>query len=399
MYLARTNRILLTLLTASCLIGSVATAQTLYSSTEVNSEYGVYCQVYYEDGYGYYSELEQCSDSFCQFQGFRKWLRKFSNQIWRYRKSIRRANRQGNTELASALTAQRDALIADKAEVKSCRNGGYEPDGGGSGGGGSGGGGSGGGGSNLSSAACQAFESAQITSTSLSRIINGNKCSNASSTAVVEVYLDGGPGCTGTYVGDGSDGNSRVIFASHCIENVSSVEIVTGGGQRFSVSSFHGHPNWGQGSSTEVNDVAIAVVNGSMSGTIPAIPVCSGGVSSGMSGYIAGYGYINGSTQQADGLYAGTTVSLEVTSTSISALHPGVGNVAVGTATTCNGDSGGPLMLEVGGSKCIAGAVSWGTNQTCGTNGNSDHGYWANLTDPSNLVFISEHAPGLFGFL
>ena len=38
------------------------------------------------------------------------------------------------------------------------------------------------------------------------------------------------------------------------------------------------------------------------------------------------------------------------------------------TATTCNGDSGGPLFLEIGGVRKIAGVTSFGSSSGCGVN-------------------------------
>lgn len=252
--------------------------------------------------------------------------------------------------------------------------------GGGTGGGGSGGGGTGGGGT---TSACAIIGAPQTDISAF--IINGERCGTAESPIVqlVMTFTAGYQGsCTGTVVS-----NTGIVTAAHCLEGgVSSVDILVGS-RRIRAASFTYHPSWtSQNRPLEVNDVAI-VIAGSPIGTKAFGILATDDLKAGESALIAGYGLTENLV--AEGLRAGYVTIQGVDASSIIATW----NATAGsnTSNTCNGDSGGPIMVKRNDTWYLAGTTSNGNAMNCGVTEGQDISRWANINDPSNRAFIQSY--------
>jgi secreted trypsin-like serine protease len=60
------------------------------------------------------------------------------------------------------------------------------------------------------------------------------------------------------------------------------------------------------------------------------------------------------------------------------------------SSNTCSGDSGGPMLLQVGGQQAIVGTTSYGSSVNCAVGELSG---FSNLQSPSTQSFIRSVAP------
>ena len=67
-------------------------------------------------------------------------------------------------------------------------------------------------------------------------------------------------------------------------------------------------------------------------------------------------------------------------------------------ATTCFGDSGGPLISWVDGAWRILGTSTGGDDATgqCGTKSGVQNAYWSRINSPENYAFLENTIPGIF---
>ena len=217
----------------------------------------------------------------------------------------------------------------------------------------------------------------------VSRIINGRVCKNNYS-GIVKLSLTDSRGdgfqCTGTAIDP-----YTVVFAAHCVEDITSITVETYDGN-YEAVSFAGHPDWnGNASHSETNDVAVLTVAQPMPiATFPLL--ATNDLVKGEKMAIAGFGQTE-SGRVSSKLRAGFMKLAKATSDSILAKFTGSGS------NTCSGDSGGPLVVNRNGVWYLAGATSNGLNENCGP---GDRSYFVNLTAPSNRAFIAQFAPSLF---
>jgi secreted trypsin-like serine protease len=104
------------------------------------------------------------------------------------------------------------------------------------------------------------------------------------------------------------------------------------------------------------NDVGVAIMQNALPTTITPLPYNRASMDSGFDGKpvrLVGYGLDNGTAQTGAGIKRTTTTAL--TDHTALLLHFGDG-----THETCNGDSGGPALMTVGGKETIVGLTSYG---------------------------------------
>jgi hypothetical protein len=132
-----------------------------------------------------------------------------------------------------------------------------------------------------------------------------------------------------------------------------------------------------------MNDVAIVIASSPIgSTTFDLLP--SNDLKAGESALIAGYGLTENLIPE--GLRAGFVTIQSADSTSITAAW----NSTAGS-NTCNGDSGGPIMVKRNDKWYLAGTTSNGDARNCGVTEGQDISRWANINDASNRVFIRNY--------
>jgi secreted trypsin-like serine protease len=192
---------------------------------------------------------------------------------------------------------------------------------------------------------------------SKTRIISGTSCV-AGASSVVQLNIiesDGRAGlCSGTVISP-----TVVLTAAHCFafSNVASASVEQNG-KVTPVKKLIAHPNVSRLSDgTVVHDVALVILNKAVN--YPSLPlVRSKDVTSGDDLFIYGYGLDeNGKLGQLKG---GKMTVSSTTDDLIIAIFDGSGS------DTCNGDSGGPALLQVSdGTYGIVGTTSEGTSAAC----------------------------------
>jgi len=249
--------------------------------------------------------------------------------------------------------------------------------GGGTTGNGGSGSGGGGGGEGTTASACAIIGAPKADISAL--IINGEKCGSGESPIVQlrMTFANGYQGsCTGTAVSQ-----TGIVTAAHCIQGgVIRVDIRTGSRQ-IAASSFAYHPSWSsQNNPLELNDIAVVVASSAIGTPVFGI-LGSDDLVTGESALIAGYGLTE--NLAPEGLRAGYMKIQSSTSASIVAIWNGT----IGS-NSCNGDSGGPIMVKRNDTWYLAGATSNGNAQNCGVTEGQDISRWANINEPSNRAFI-----------
>jgi len=223
------------------------------------------------------------------------------------------------------------------------------------------------------------------------KIINGTAC-DTSGSPIVEINLyarNGGIGlCSGTVV------QSRfVLTAGHCFAEggdaaIESASITSGSSETFASRVFI-HPQYGQSNEGPVfNDVAVLEFPSALNR--PTLPVIANRkVTSADEIAIYGFGFDeNGSFGV---LKSGEMDVADVTPNHIISVFGGPGS------NTCNGDSGGPAVIQYvnAGGETITGVVgvtSTGTNEAC-TEG--DTSLFANVQEEPILSFLKQRVPGI----
>jgi hypothetical protein len=178
-------------------------------------------------------------------------------------------------------------------------------------------------------------------------IVNGSSCS-AATASVAQVSLVGSDGfaigyCSGTVISQ-----TAVLTAAHClVDGVAKVRVAFGT-KEVTASSFKASPNY-NGTASNSIDVGVVLMSDPMGQ--PVVPILSSrdpGV--GEAAVIAGYG--QDLFGQAFVLRAGATTISNVGSVYLQNDYGG------SSASTCSGDSGGPMLVSVNGTWAVAGVTS-----------------------------------------
>ena len=210
-------------------------------------------------------------------------------------------------------------------------------------------------------------------------IVNGAECSSTRS-AVVLLNSRGASGdavgaCSGTII------SARAILtAAHCVDaDAALVRVWLGSGPEIAAEAFSLHPTYLQNPSTGL-DVAIVTMGEALPRT-PMPILTSREATIGEAAVIAGWGRDQSNIPST--LRAGTT--------SISAVD----NIYVQTlfsqtaSSICLGDSGGPILLNQGGSWAIAGVSSAASVVTC----NSGANFYVKIRHPEVTSYILDRVP------
>jgi secreted trypsin-like serine protease len=229
---------------------------------------------------------------------------------------------------------------------------------------------------------CSALELTDAATTA--KIVNGTPCSGVNKSPVVILLKnlpDGKTGlCTGTMLSP-----NKVLTAAHCLEGAASIDILFGTTtDKFAyvtASSWSMHPSFSR--ATFSYDVGI--VHSPVSLPVPNLPIlASSAPKNGDKVSIFGYGVTTGGNNIDGQLRAGSMTISGVESDKIYA------NFEASSSNTCSGDSGGPMLLQVGSQQSIIGTTSYGTSTNCSVGETSA---FMNLQSPNIKSFIRSVAP------
>jgi hypothetical protein len=189
--------------------------------------------------------------------------------------------------------------------------------------------------------------------------------------------------CSGTLIGC-----STFLVAAHCVENSSNpaaYRVYLQHGGIYSVASVSDHPGYNP-ATFPIADVAVLKLSAPVEGITPTPFNDIAAVAAGTPGNIAGFGRTGGSSVDYAIKRAGAVTTAPCSG---QPLPSGAGDTElvcwnfqapIGApgedSNTCNGDSGGPLFVDLGGQTVVAGVTSGGTSATCLT---GDLAYDANV--------------------
>lgn len=228
---------------------------------------------------------------------------------------------------------------------------------------------------------CSALE---LTETAAAKIVNGTPCSELNKSPVVAILKnlpDGRTGmCTGTMLSP-----NKVLTAAHCLDGAASIDILFGTTtDKFAfvtASSWNIHPTFSREGFTD----DVGIVHSPVSLPVPNLPILTSKAPKiGDKVSIFGYGATTGGAAVDGKLRAGAMTIGGVDVSKIYAYFD------TSSSNTCSGDSGGPMLLQVGDQQTIIGTTSYGSSNNCSVGELSG---FTNLQAPSTQSFIRSIAP------
>ena len=223
--------------------------------------------------------------------------------------------------------------------------------------------------------------------TNVERIANGTPCSDLNKSPIVVViknYPNGSAGlCSGTLVAP-----SKVLTAAHCLDGASSIDIYYGATtDKFAFTSSSGwniDPNYKTlANGSKLNDVGIVHTNKVIN--LPSMPILVSSVpQAGQRVAIFGFGVTTGGVEDYGLLRSGAMTIAGVDAEHIYANYESSGS------NVCSGDSGGPMLLQVGNQQTVAGTTSYGSSTTCAV---GEQSVFMNLQSASIQNFLRSVAP------
>ena len=222
--------------------------------------------------------------------------------------------------------------------------------------------------------------------TATAKIANGTNCTDLNKSPVVIViknFADGSAGaCSGTMITA-----NKVLTAAHCLENAASIDVILGISATklayITSNSWQIHPNFARSPNGALsNDVG--VVNVPVPLPLPTVPILSSANPQvGQKAVVFGYG-ASGKADDFGQLRSGVMKIAAVDAGRIFA------NYEDGTSNVCSGDSGGPLLLQIGNQLTIGGTTSYGDSATCSV---GEQSVFMNLQSPTIQTFLRSAAP------
>ena len=222
------------------------------------------------------------------------------------------------------------------------------------------------------------------------RIVNGLNTSNFPATGALLVGGDADTAsswCSGTLIGC-----NTFLTAAHCVEdnsNPAGYQVYFQHAGTFSVTSINSHPSY----VFPKADVAVLSLGETVTGIEP-IPLNDINPNNhiGTSGLIAGFGRSGGNRDDYGVKRWGTVQTIDCADIGLNRNQLVCWQYAnpVGApgedSNTCNGDSGGPLFMDLGAGTTIVGITSGGNNFSCLA---TDSSYDANVFN--YRTFIRQH--------
>lgn len=203
--------------------------------------------------------------------------------------------------------------------------------------------------------------------------------------------------CTGTVLSA-----TKVLTAAHCTVDlpVGTTYVIAGrndlsstsGGFVAAVASTWTHQSYGETNDTPRNDVAVLTLKQALPGSYTPIALNAQGNTSNetdmTSATIVGYG-ITASGQSDSGILRGATTPVRADSNCVTGLgstkYDGATMLCAGNPgsgiDTCGGDSGGPIIVDVGGTPTQVGVTSWGP-VSCG----ASYGAYAQVSAYNTMI-------------
>ena len=223
-------------------------------------------------------------------------------------------------------------------------------------------------------------------STATAKIANGTDCTDLNKSPVVAVVINFGDGSAGICSGTMITAN-KVLTAAHCLENAVTVDVLLGIETNklayITSNSWLIHPNFSRSSNGILgNDVG--VINVPVPLPLPTVPIlASAAPQVGQKAVVFGYG-TTGDVDDYGQLRSGVMKIAAVDEGRIFADYDG------GTSNVCSGDSGGPLLLQIGSQLTIGGTTSYGDSRTCVV---GERSVFMNLLSPTIQSFLRSAAP------
>ena len=224
--------------------------------------------------------------------------------------------------------------------------------------------------------ACTAIGAVAVTGPA---IVNGNTCSPSSASIALLKEQDASGkslgDCSGTVIAP-----RAVLTAGHCVTSeVSHVQVTFGDGVLYEAQSSAPSPSYAADHNGSPVDIGVVITSQDLPRR--AIPLLvSRAARVGETAVVAGWGI----DQNKNG---GT---LRAGETTITAINDFIETTYNATAGVCQGDSGGALLVNEGGTWALAGVISGASTAQC----NSGQGFYAIVNAPDALSFILQQVPG-----